>query len=179
MKVNELIEMYNKNSRIDLEKHLEVKKYIGIAYKKELAELVLDNCTSIVDDEIHIDSVEKYMLFTVAVIGMHTNLEFSYEDDSEFSTIDDYDALCESGLLIKIIDTFKDDYLACQEVLNMVTSDRLQTNMTIEKKIYKFVDAIETTLSGAINNVTDKLNLDALNVNQDTLMQFFDIVKKK
>lgn len=182
MKVNEFIEMYEKNPRIDISKTLEVVPYIGIEYKRELARLVIDNCTSIVDGEIHIDSVERYLLFTISVIGMHTNLEFSYSEESDNNSIYDYDVLCESGLLAKVIDTFKDDYASCQEILNMMTADRLQTNMTIEKKIYKFVDAIQEILAGAVDGMIDKLDIDSLGnlaLDQNKLTQLYDLIGNK
>lgn len=182
MKIYELVEMYKKNPRINLEKELEVQKYVSIAYKREMANLILDNCTSIIDGEVHIDSIERYILFTITVIGLHTNLEFVNEEDDNYSVIDDYDLLCESGLLTKVIDTFKDDYAACQEILNMMTADRLQDNMTFEKKIYQFMDTIQDILSEATNDLIDKLDIDALNglqLDQDKLMQLYNLINKK
>jgi hypothetical protein len=180
MKINELVEMHEKNPRIDIAKQLEVSPYVGIEYKRELAKLVLDNCTSIVDGEVHIDSVERYLLFTISVIAMHTNLEFSYDEDSDFSVVDDYDMLCKSGLLVKIIDTFKEDYSSCQEILNMMTADRLQANMTVEKKLYQFFDAIEEMLANAVNNLTENLDFDVVNnLDQDKLMQLYNLINNK
>ena len=177
MKVNELIEKYEKNPRIDLVKNLEIVPYISIEYKRQLAKLVLDNCTSVVDGEIHIDSVERYLLFTISVIGMHTNLEFSRGEDEEYSVLDDYDALCESGLLVKIIDTFKDDYASCQEILNMMTTDRLQDSMTIEKKIYNFLDSLKDMLSNGVNNITNNFNTDLLkDLNPENLEKLYNFV---
>ena len=120
MKINELVKKYKENERINIANEIEAKPYIGIMQKKQIAELVLENCAYEKDGEIHINSVEKYLLFTIAVITAHTNLEFDYEDNG---AIDDYDSLCESGLLIKVIDTFKDDYASCQEILNMMTAE--------------------------------------------------------
>lgn len=180
MKINELVEMYEKNPRIDIAKKLEVVPYVGIEYKRELARLVLDNCTSVVDGEVHIDSVERYLLFTISVIGMHTNLEFSYGEDSTEGVVDNYDALCKSGLLVKIIDTFKDDYASCQEILNMMTADRLQDNMTIEKKLYQFLDAIQGILANSVNNLTEKLDLDSLSgLDHDKLIQLYNLIGNK
>lgn len=190
MKIQELVEKYKKNQRIDIAKELDVKPYVSIAFKREMAQLVLDNCTTVVDGEIHIDSVERYILFTIAVIGMHTNLEFayeddqehsSYEDDQEHSSIDDYDALCESGLLVKIIDTFKDDYASCQEILNMMTADRMQGGMTIEKKIGNFLDGIQGALGDSLNKLVEKLNPDNLlgdlPIDQNKLLELYNSVK--
>ena len=163
MKVIEFVEKYKQNPRIDIAKELEVKQYTGIAFKREMMKLILDNCTQIVDGEVRIDSVERYILFTIAVIAMHTNLDFVNEEDSEeHGAMDDYDLLCESGLLIKIIDTFKEDYASCQEVLNMMTADKMQESVTIENKINQLIDEIQNILSNAINNLTENIDLGKL-----------------
>lgn len=176
MKVNEFIEMYEKNPRIDIAKMLEVVPYIGIEYKRELARLVLDNCATMVDGEIHIDSVERYLLFTISVIGMHTNLEF-VDDENGADAINDYDMLCESGLLVKIIDTFKDDYASCQEILNMMTTDLLQNSMTIEKKIHKVLDYIQEIFGNGVNNLIENLNLDSLgDLDQEKLVKLYELI---
>lgn len=181
MKVQELVERYQKNDRIDIAKTIETQKYVGIEAKRHLARLVLDNCTTVVDGEIHIDSVERYILFTMAVISMHTNLEFSNTEDDEYSAIDAYDELCESGLLVKVIDTFKDDYASCQEILNMMTADRLQDNMTIEKKLGKCLDEIQGFLGSTIAGLIDKLNIDDLvndlPVDSGKLLDLFNLNK--
>lgn len=187
MKVKELVEKYNKNQRIDISKEIESKQYVSIVTKREMASLILDNCTTIVDGEVHIDSLERYLLFTIAVISIHTNLEFLDGDedtDNDYAptAIDNYDALCESGLLAKIIDTFKDDYASCQEVLNMMTADRMQDNMTIEKKIGKFLDEIQDILGNTINNLSEKLNFDNIlgnsPIDQDKFIDLFNSIKK-
>lgn len=181
MKVQELVEKYNKSQRIDIAKLLEVKQYTSIDSKRLMASLILDECITVVDGEARIDSVEKYILFTISVIGMHTNLEFGHDDDEEYSVIDDYDLLCESGLLIKIIDTFKDDYMSCQEVLNMMTADRMQDHITIEKKIGKFLDAVQNILSETIIKLTDKMNMDDilenLPISQNKLLELFKSIE--
>lgn len=180
MKISEFVEMYEQNPRIDIAKKLDVISYVSIASKREMSRLILDNCTTIVDGEVHIDSVERYILFTVAVISMHTNLEFSYDEDSEHSSIDDYDVLCKSGLLVKIIDTFKDDYASCQEILNMMTADRLQDNMTIEKKLYMFLDGIQEMLSGTVSNLTKNLDPSLLtDMDQDKISWLYNLIGNK
>ena len=181
MKINKFVEMYKDNQNINIEEQLEVVKYVSIAYKRELAKLVLENCTSMVDGEIHMDSVERYILFTIAVISMHTNLEFVDENDDEYDAIDSYDMLCDHGLLTKIIDTFAEDYAACNEILNMMTADLMQDNMTIEKTLYKFLDGVQDTLDAAIYSLVDKFSpemLGDLQLNQDNLSQLYKLLKK-
>ena len=181
MKVQELVEMYNKNQRIDIEKKIETRKYVGIEFKQRMAQLVLDNCTTVIDGEVHIDSVERYILFTISVISMHTNLEFVDNEAENHSALDDYDLLCESGLLVKIIDTFKDDYASCQEILNMMTADRMQDSMTIERKINSLLDSVQNTLGGALGNLMEKINIDDLlgvpSIDQGKLMDIYNLIK--
>ena len=183
MRVRELVEKYENNSRIDIAKEIDAQKYISVMYKQKIAELVLDNCIEIIDGEVHINSVDRYILFTITVIGAHTNLEFIYEDDDEGSVINDYDMLCESGLLVKIIDTFKDDYMACQEILNMMTTDRLQYNMTIEKKIYQFLDNIQYIFDDVMNIFSEKIDDDLLNtlgqINSNDLLKLRELIGRK
>lgn len=179
MKVKEFVEMYEKNSRIDIAKTVETEPYIGIMQKKQIAELVLENCTYEIDGEIHIDSVERYILFTITVISAHTNLEFDHENNA---SIDDYDMLCKSGLLIKVIDTFKDDYASCQEILNMMTTDKLQESMTIEKKLYQFFDGVQYILDEVLNGIVEKIDLDILKslpIDKDSLSNLSNLFEKK
>ena len=77
MKIYELIEMCKKDKMLNLKKTLEVTEYIGIEYKKKIAELVLDECLIEVDGNLQVHSLDRYILFTIAVIGAHTNLEFN------------------------------------------------------------------------------------------------------
>lgn len=184
MTIREFIEMYEKNPRIDLEKQLEVKKYIGIEQKRLMSKLILDNCTYVVNDEVRIDSVERYLLFIIVVISMHTNLEFTYDENGDIANaIGDYDMLCEAGLIVKIIELFKDDYASCQEILNMMTADKFQNSVTIEQKIGKFLDGLKTILENATNNLVDKVNLDNivgdLPLDQSKLVDFYNLIKEK
>lgn len=179
MRISELVGKYEKNNRIDIAKEIETEPYIGIMQKRQIAELVLNNCTYVVDGEIHIDSVERYMLFTMSVIAAHTNLEFDYENNA---AVDDYDILCKSGLLIKVIDTFKDDYAACQEILNMMTADKLQANMTIEKKLYQFLDGIQYTLDETLSGIVEKIDFNVLNdlpIDKSKLLKLSNLFEKK
>lgn len=182
MKINELVEKYKKNKMLDLKKELEVEEYISIAAKEQLARAVLDNCTTEVNNEVHINSLERYILFIISVIGMHTNLDFSDEGNDNYSALDDYDALCEIGLIDKIINTFKTDYDACEVVLNMMTTDRLQNNMTIEKKIYDFLDGIRDILQNAMGDLLSNVKLspdDEAGLNTNKLLEIYKAIQKQ
>lgn len=170
MKINEFIEMYRKNRNINLKKVLEVKEYISVAHKQKIAELVLDSSLVEEDGILQINSLDRYLLFTIAVISMHTNLEFSTDDeDDDHSSLDDFDMLCENGLLEKILDTFREDYNACQIVLDMMTSDMVKNYETLEKKILRF-----------LNNIPDNIqkNFDSLENKNEILELISSIIEE-
>jgi hypothetical protein len=171
MKTNELIEMYQKNRMIDLKKVLEVEEYVSIAHKQKVAELVLNECITEENGNLYMDSLSRYILFTMAVINVHTNLEFA-SDDEEHSVLDDFDALSKNHLLEKIIETFKEDYDACQIVLDMMTSDRLKNHETLERKIIRFL----STLPGQFEQLQSMLSDEK---NQEALFALLDSINKE
>lgn len=178
MKVQELVEKYKKNKMMDLKKELEVQEYISISAKELLARAVLDGCVTEMDNEVRINSLERYILFTISVIELHTNLDFSDKEDEDYSALDDYDALCELGLIEKIIGTFKKDYDACETVLNMMTSDVLQSNMTIEKKIYNFLDTIGDILQNSLGDMVNVIS-GTEGIDENKLVEIYNAIKDK
>lgn len=154
MKINELLEMYKKNQMINLKNVLEVEEYIGTPLKRKMCDLVLDSCIEDVNGVLHIDSFDRYILFTIAVISMHTNLEFSIDADG-VTSIDEYDELNKIGLIDKIINTFKTDYEACKVMLDMLTNDRMKNQETLEKKIIQFLNGVAQDID-SLNNLENK-----------------------
>ena len=154
MKINELLEMYKKNQMINLKNVLEIEEYISTPLKRKMCDLVLDSCIEDVNGVLHIDSFDRYILFTIAVISMHTNLEFSTDADG-VTSIDEYDELNKIGLIDKIINTFKTDYEACKVMLDMLTNDRMKNQETLEKKIIQFLNGIAQDID-SLNNLENK-----------------------
>ena len=128
MKIKELVEMYKTNRMLDLKKILDVKEYVGIAYKQKAMELVINECIREENGVLKFDSLSRYILFTVAVLGLHTNLDFSDDNNEDYSVVDDLDMLFENHLLDKIVDTFREDYNACQIILDMIMSDKVKNH---------------------------------------------------
>lgn len=177
MKVREFVEKYNKNQRIDIAKELEVKQYIGIENKKLIAELVLNGCTHVENGKVYINSLDKYLLFVIAVLTAYTSLEFADAEDG--SAIEDYDMLCEAGVLTKIIDIFKSDYSACQEVLNMMTMDILQKNETFEEKVVGMLYELGDALNNALSDIVEKVDFSNLNIPVDKLGTIMSLIGNK
>jgi hypothetical protein len=164
MKINEFVDAY-KAKRFMVTKNgvderceyiksaLTVKDYISFEEKKAIVQTVLTNCSTITDGVIVIDSIQKYILFTMSMLVAYTNLE----PDEDMGIFDTYDALCsqkvdDGTLLDAIIKTFELEYVRCNDILNMMTADLLAEN-NIEKQVGKFL----TNLSDKINKFGDGL----------------------
>lgn len=175
MKINEFIEIMSKeNSTKRIGAILETKKYLPIAEKRRIAEAVIEVCTTDNGGFIQIDSLDKYIMFTIAVISNYTNLEFGIDGDY----LSDYDRLCEAGLLDTVIATFEKEYTRTNEILNMLLTDKLQHNST-EASIAKVVDSANNYMDKLIDTFKNKIedmNLDLNNFNQDTLKGLLKLV---
>lgn len=156
MKINEFIEMYKKNRNIDLKRVLEVADYISMAHKQKMVELVLDACMVEENGVLKINSLDRYLLFTIATISTHTNLEFADEENEEYSAINDFDELSKNHLLDKVIDTFRDDYNACQIVLDMMTSDKISNHETLEKKLCRLLHDLSESIKENFSDLENK-----------------------
>lgn len=163
MKVQELL-MSIHNNDFNLEKSLEVKKYLPIELKKTIAQSIIYDCTREEDGVIKVDSVERYMSYVRHMITFHTNLEYV---DS------DYDVLCSTeykygNLLKAIMCCFEDDVEECRRILNFVMDDYMR-EMSMEMSIAKFLNK----LSGSINDFVASIgeNINNINVQEQVDME--------
>lgn len=168
MKIMEFIDIMSKeNSTKRISAILETKKYLPIDEKRRIAEAVIEACTTDNGGFIQIDSLDKYIMFTIAVISNYTNLEFGLDGDY----LSDYDRLCEAGLLDAVIATFDKEYARTNEILNMLLTDKLQHN-SAEASLAKVVDSANNYMDKFINalkNKIEEMNFDLSNFNSDTL----------
>lgn len=150
-----------------IKKTLEVKKYLPFAEKRELCAKVLNTCNTIDNTSglVKVDSVSRYIVFTVAVISAYTNLEFSSGEDTEFDSLDEYDMLCQNNLLNPILEVIGAEYVACNDILNMMMSDVVANNNTVEnvlgtasKKLLGMVDELVEVLREKVENMELDLN---------------------
>ena len=146
-----------------IKKELEVKEYLPFAEKHMVMQTVLGDCARIDNGVVTIDSVDKYLTFTMAMLATYTNLE----SDEEATLSAEYDTLCsikvEDGTLLDaIIKTFEIEYVRCNDILNMMTADLLAEN-NIEKQVGRFLSNVSDTINkfgdGIINNVEDVVGI--------------------
>ena len=163
-----------------IKKELDVKVYVPFVEKQAIVQTVLASCSNISDGVIVVDSIQKYILFTLAMISTYTNLE----SDDDTSLSDAYDALCscqvgDGTLLDAIIKTFEVEYSICNDILNMMTADLLAEN-NIEKQVGKFLSNLSEKVNkfgdGLINKLGD-FNMDLGQLDIDKLTSMIDKIK--
>lgn len=152
MKVKELL-LNIKNKEFNLERELQVKKYLPIEVKKTIAQGIIYDCTNEEDGVIKVDSVQRYMSYVRYMITTHTNLEYTDED---------YDVLCsteygDTTLLNEIIDCFGADAKECSRILNLMMDDYMQ-EMSIEFTIAKFLHGLNKSIDSLVGQVNEKFN---------------------
>ena len=164
MKIQELL-MNIRNNNFNLERGLQVKKYLPIETKKTIAQGIIYECTSEEDGVIKVDSVQRYMSYVRYMITMHTNLAYTDED---------YDVLCsteyaETSLLNAIVLLFQSDANECNRILDLMMDDYLENNAT-DKQIVSTLTRFFDSLSNIAKSIEDKIaNINLEEVLPDNL----------
>lgn len=199
MKINELVEKYNRLSnrqlKEDLIKQIKIVPYISIVKKDAYAQLIVDRTMFEQEayddngttkyrktDKIRVNSVTQYVQFCRAVIELYTDLEID-KDDKGF--IKGYDALKSSGLLdILMVGSDKVDPLIpmselseFKTILTMKQSDtqfnETTTQAFISKQIERISDLANATLTPLMDVVGKKLD----SLSNDELRKILDDYK--
>ena len=157
---------------------LEVKDYVPFVEKQSIAQIVLESCANLEDGIVTIDSVQKYIIFTVTVLSTYTNLEFEGNEKD----LDEYDMLCsytvgDGTLLDAIVKTFEKEYSRCNDILNMMTVDLLAEN-NIEKQIGKFLTKLSDKVNTFGDTIIDKLGNFNMDLNQLDIDKLTNIISK-
>lgn len=155
MKIQELL-MAIHCKDFNMEKEIQVKKYLPIEEKKLIAKGIIYECTEEVNGVIKVDSVQQYLSYVKYMILRHTNLEYTPED---------YDILCSNNLLNDIMECFGEDAQECSRILNLMMDDYMQES-TIEFTVAKFLD----NLSGIVEGLAEKLNFQVENMNLSSVI---------
>lgn len=156
MKVQELIKKIN-NKTFNMEKSLEIKEYIPIMDKKKFVMDIIAECTDDIDDFIAVDRFKMNIYFNMKVLGLYTNLEVA---EDFYDMIEQYDILCESGLLDIILAVFQDDYAAMCKVLDGMLDELLIQN-SIEAQVVRIANKINNVIDMAVEKL-DGIDLNAI-----------------
>ena len=162
-------------------KELNVKNYIPFADKRELCANVLDVCCT--KDEgglVKVDSVSRYIIFTISIISLYTDLEFN--SGEEYDSLDEYDMICEAGLLNPILALIGDEYATCNNMLNMMMDDIIANNNTVEAVLGHNLGKVSDSLDGLIETFAEKveeMELDLSQIDLDKYKGLLDLLPKK
>lgn len=159
---------------------LEIKNYIPFADKREICATVIDACCTKEGGLVKIDSVSRYIIFTISIISAYTNLEFS--SGEEYDSLDEYDMLCEAGLLNPILAIIGDEYATCNNILNMMMEDVVTNNNTVEAVLGHNLGKVSDALDDLISTFADKveeMELDLSQINIDKYKGLLDLLPKK
>ena len=149
MKINELLANI-RNKSFKLDSGLQVKKYLPMKEKQNIAILIINECTNEVNDVIELDSMQQYLSYVKYMILMHTNLEYADED---------YDKLCsaeymETNLLNAIMSCFAPDAEECSRILNLMLDDYMRQN-SIECALGRFLNGLNITINNLAASLSD------------------------
>lgn len=189
MKITEFIQDFKderiQNSKVNpnavseyIKKVLEVKDYIPFVEKQSVSQIVLESCAHISDGIITIDSVQKYIIFTITVLATYTNLEFNGDE----TDLDAYDLLCaytvgDETLLDAIIKTFEKEYSRCNDILNMMTVDLMAEN-NIEKQVGKFLSGLSKKIENFGDLFINNMSNIPESLNQLDIDKLADVISK-
>lgn len=168
MKMQELLMSIHRKD-FNIEKELQVKKYLPIEAKKTIAQGVIYECTNEEDGVIKVDSVQRYLSYVRYMITMHTNLKY---------TDADYDVLCsteyqDTTLLNAIVKTFESEANECNRILGLMMNDYLDNNATENQLIMA-----ATQLLNGLVGITQSLEKKVADIKLDDMLpQGFDINK--
>lgn len=184
MTIKAFIEQYNNGEIKDLKTALEVKDYVPFADKYDLCASVLSECNTIDEKTgiVSIDSVMRHVVFTITILSLYTNLEFSSGAEGEISSIDEYDMLCQYKLLKPIINLFEDEYAECENMMDIMQHDLVANSNDIYHVVAnvakQLLDVVEP-LADVLKHKVEDFNLDLSQDNIDKYAKIFETLGAK
>ena len=172
MIIKEFIENYKNGEIENLKETLAIRDYAQFAEKYDLCSSVLAECNT-VDNKtgvVTVDSIMRHVVFAISILSLYTNLEFTSDENSEITSIDEYDMLCESKLLRPIIDEFAEEYAECEHMLNTMQNDLVANSNTV----VNVISSLAKQLVGAVESFSDTMK--NMNLDQDNIDKITDIL---
>ena len=166
-----------------IKKRLVVKDYLPFSEKRELCARVLEVCNKRDNSGlIKVDSVSRYIVFTLSILSAYTQFEFSSGEDAEFDSLDEYDMLCENHLLNPILEVIGEEYTACNNMLNMMMADIEANNNTVEAVLGHTLGRVTDSIDNFIDVLAEKveeMDLDLSQIDIDKYKGLIDLLPQK
>ena len=155
---------------------LEVKSYVPFVEKREMCAKVLDGACKNVGSIVEVDSVSRYLLFTISIISKYTNLTFENTDDLD--AIDQYDMLCQSGFLNEILHVIGGEYETCNNILNMMMADIDANNNNVAAVFDKALQQILGYVGNFADVLSEKVGEMELDLSQIDIDKIMGVISK-
>lgn len=152
MEIKDLQTKIKGKKEINLTKILEIRTYIPIAEKRVILETILDKCFTIEDGIVICDYILTKIMFELAMIKYHTNL------DIDISSEDDYDEIKTMG--IDLHKEYASDYGECQLLFDGMKQE-LYSRYSIETSVVNLSNKLSENIGSVTSSLTQKIkNLD-------------------
>lgn len=180
MTIKNFVEQYKNGEIENLRDALAIRDFAPFAEKYDLCSSVLAECNT-VDDKtgvVTVDSVMRHVVFTITILSLYTNLEFSSDENGEITSIDEYDMLCKSKLLKPIISEFADEYVECEQMLNTMQNDLVANSNTTHHIIGSIAKQLLNVVEPLGGMLQDKINAFNLDLSQDNIDKYIQLFEK-
>lgn len=148
MLVEDFIKELNKQD-MNLKEILEIRTYIPIAEKRAILETIVDRCFTIEDGVLTCDYILKKMMFELAMIKYHTNLEI------DITSEEDYDEIQKTGIDFHCDYPF--DYGECQLLFDGIEKE-LRSQYSIEASVAQLSNKLSNDIEELVNTVAQKID---------------------
>ena len=155
---------------------LEIRSYVPFVEKREMCATVLAGACKNVGSIVEVDSVSRYLLFTISIISKYTNLTFENTDDLD--AIDQYDMLCQSGLLNEILNVIGGEYEVCNNLLNLMMADIDANNNNVATVFDKALQEILSYVGNFADALSDKVENLELDLSQIDIDKIMGVISK-
>lgn len=148
MEIKEFAKKIKGKKEINLTKILEIRTYIPIAEKRVILETILDKCCVVEDGVVSCDYILMKMMFELAMIKYHTNL------DINISSEDDYDEIKTIG--IDFHNEYISDYGECQLLFDGMKQE-LYSRYSIETSVVNLSNKLSENIGSVASSLTQKI----------------------
>lgn len=180
MKINEFIERTNIEGIENLKDILTIRNYAPFADKYDLCSSVLAECNTIDEKTgiVTVDSVMRHVVFTITILSLYTNLEFSSDENSEINSIDEYDMLCQYKLLKPIINEFAEEYAECEQILNTMQNDLIANSNNMHHMAGNMAKQFLNVIEPLADILKDKIEAFDLDLSQDNIDKYIKLFEQ-
>lgn len=152
MEIKDLQIKIKGKKEINLTKILEIRTYIPIAEKRVVLETILNKCCTVEDGVVVCDYILMKMMFELAMIKYHTNLEV------DITSEDDYDEIKKIG--IDFHNEYASDYEECQLLFDGIKQE-LYSRYSIETSVVNLSNKLSENIGSVASSLAQKIkNID-------------------